>query len=139
MLLENITLERLKELSYKDLEILSQELREYIIKIVENTGGHLASSLGVVELTIALLKVFNPPQDAIVWDVGHQSYSYKILTDRKDKFPTLRQFGGISGFPSIFESPYDAFGTGHASTSISAALGIKVGKRLSTKKVMQLQ
>ena len=134
MLLENITLERLKELSYKDLEILSQELREYIIKIVENTGGHLASSLGVVELTIALLKVFNPPQDAIVWDVGHQSYSYKILTDRKDKFPTLRQFGGISGFPNIFESPYDAFGTGHASTSISAALGIKVGRRLSNKK-----
>ncbi|WP_456435264.1 1-deoxy-D-xylulose-5-phosphate synthase [Thermovibrio ammonificans] len=120
----------LKKLTTQELKQLASELRDYIISVVEKTGGHLASSLGVVELTIALLKVFSPPKDEIVWDVGHQSYPYKILTDRKEKFKTLRQFGGISGFPSIKESPYDAFGTGHSSTSISAALGIKVGKRL---------
>jgi 1-deoxy-D-xylulose-5-phosphate synthase len=104
-----------------------------VVETVEKTGGHLASSLGVVELTLALLKVFSPPKDAIVWDVGHQSYPYKILTGRKDRFHTLRQLGGISGFPSIKESPYDAFGTGHSSTSISAALGIKVARRLKGK------
>jgi len=120
----------LKKLSSEELKILAEELREFIVETVKKTGGHLASSLGVVELTIALLRVFSPPKDEIVWDVGHQSYPYKILTDRKDKFHTLRQFGGISGFPSIKESPYDAFGTGHSSTSISAALGIKVAKRL---------
>ena len=133
MLLEKANIKTLKEFSFEELEKLSQELRDFIIKVVEKTGGHLASSLGTIELTIALLKVFNPPKDAIVWDVGHQAYAYKILTDRKEKFHTLRQFGGISGFPNIFESDYDAFGTGHASTSISAALGIKVGKRLLKK------
>jgi 1-deoxy-D-xylulose-5-phosphate synthase len=120
----------LKKLSLEELEQLAQELRRFIVEVVEKTGGHLASSLGVVELTLALLKVFSPPKDEIVWDVGHQSYPYKILTGRKERFRTLRQLGGISGFPSIKESPYDAFGTGHSSTSISAALGIKVGKRL---------
>jgi len=122
--------EDVKRLSKEELERLASELRDFIIKVVERTGGHLASSLGVVELTIALLRVFSPPRDEIVWDVGHQSYPYKILTGRRDKFHTLRQYGGISGFPSIKESPYDAFGTGHSSTSISAALGIKVAKRL---------
>ena len=131
MVLEKVNYpEDLKKLSREELEQLAKELREFIISVVERTGGHLASSLGVVELTIALLRVFSPPKDAIVWDVGHQSYPYKILTGRKEKFHTLRQYGGISGFPSIKESPYDAFGTGHSSTSISAALGIKVARRL---------
>jgi len=122
--------EDLKKLTKEELKELAKELRQFIVEVVEKTGGHLASSLGVVELTIALLRVFSPPKDAIVWDVGHQSYPYKILTGRKEKFHTLRQLGGIAGFPSIKESPYDAFGTGHSSTSISAALGIKVAKRL---------
>jgi len=122
--------EDLKTLSLKELEQLAQELRSFIIETVEKTGGHLASSLGVVELTIALLRVFSPPKDEIVWDVGHQSYPYKILTGRRELFPSLRQHGGLCGFPSIKESIYDAFGTGHSSTSISAALGIKVAKRL---------
>ncbi|MEO2083753.1 MAG: 1-deoxy-D-xylulose-5-phosphate synthase, partial [Desulfurobacteriaceae bacterium] len=131
MILEKVNSpEDVKRLSKEELERLVSELRDFIIKVVERTGGHLASSLGVVELTIALLRVFSPPRDEIVWDVGHQSYPYKILTGRRDKFHTLRQYGGISGFPSIKESPYDAFGTGHSSTSISAALGIKVAKRL---------
>ncbi len=131
MVLERVNYpEDLKNLSKEELKELAKELREFIIGVVEKTGGHLASSLGVVELTIALLRVFSPPKDEIVWDVGHQSYPYKVLTGRKDKFKTLRQFGGISGFPSIKESPYDSFGTGHSSTSISAALGIAVGKRL---------
>ena len=122
--------EDVKRLSIEELKLLADEVRNFIISVVEKTGGHLASSLGVVELTVALLKVFSPPKDEIVWDVGHQSYPYKVLTGRKDRFHTLRQYGGISGFPSIKESPYDAFGTGHSSTSVSAALGIKVGKRM---------
>jgi 1-deoxy-D-xylulose-5-phosphate synthase len=131
LLLEQIASpEDVKKLSIEELNKLAEEVRKFIIDVVEKTGGHLASSLGVVELTIALLKVFSPPKDEIVWDVGHQSYPYKILTDRKERFHTLRQFGGISGFPSIKESPYDAFGTGHSSTSISAALGIRIGKKL---------
>jgi len=131
LLLEQVNSpEDLKKLSVEELKKLAEEVRKFIIEVVDKTGGHLASSLGVVELTIALLKVFSPPRDEIVWDVGHQSYPYKILTDRKEKFHTLRQFGGISGFPSIKESPYDAFGTGHSSTSISAALGIRIGKKL---------
>ena len=124
MVLDRVnTPEDVKKLSLEELKQLAGELRHFIISVVEKTGGHLASSLGVVELTLALLKVFSPPKDEIVWDVGHQSYPYKILTGRKEKFHTLRQLGGISGFPSIKESPYDAFGTGHSSTSISAALG----------------
>ena len=131
MILDKVnTPEDVKKLSVEELKQLADEIRQFIVSVVEKTGGHLASSLGVVELTLALLKVFSPPKDEIVWDVGHQSYPYKILTGRKDRFYTLRQFGGISGFPSIKESPYDAFGVGHSSTSISAALGIKVGKRL---------
>jgi len=126
--------EDIKKLDVQELKVLSDEVRNFIIDVVKQTGGHLASSLGVVELTVALLKVFSPPEDEIVWDVGHQAYAYKILTDRKDKFHTLRQYGGISGFPSIKESPYDAFGTGHSSTSISAGLGLKVGKRLTGEK-----
>lgn len=131
MLLEKINLPAdVKKLSTEELQQLADEIRTLIVDVVSKRGGHLASSLGVIELTIALLKVFSPPEDEIVWDVGHQSYPYKILTGRREQFHTLRQYGGICGFPSIKESPYDAFGTGHSSTSISAALGIKIGKKL---------
>jgi 1-deoxy-D-xylulose-5-phosphate synthase len=114
----------LKNLSVKELEVLAGEIREKIIDTVSTTGGHLASSLGVVELTIALHKVLNTPADKIIWDVGHQAYAHKLLTGRLDRFDTLRQLGGISGFPKREESPYDAFDVGHSSTSISAALGM---------------
>ena len=123
-----------RKLPIGELKQLAKELRKYIVDVVSETGGHLASSLGVVDITVALLKVFSPPEDEIVWDVGHQAYSYKILTDRKREFLTLRQYKGISGFPSIKESHYDAFGAGHSSISISAALGIKVAKRLKGEK-----
>ena len=121
----------LKQLSLAQLEQLAGELREEIIGTVARTGGHLAPSLGVVELTIALHAVLGDPQDRIVWDVGHQSYAHKLLTGRREAFRTLRQAGGLSGFPSRDESPYDAFGTGHASTSISAALGIATARDLA--------
>jgi len=114
----------LKVLNSSQLKLLAGEIRNKIINTVAKTGGHLAPSLGVVELTIALHYVFNCPSDKIVWDVGHQSYAHKILTGRCKKFHTLRQYKGISGFPRIKESEYDAFGTGHSSTAISAALGI---------------
>ncbi len=116
----------LKKLDISQLPALAQELRDYIIKSVAQTGGHLAPSLGVVELTIALLYVFDPPRDKIIWDVGHQAYGYKVLTGRRDKLPTIRQYGGISGFIKRDESPYDFWGVGHASTSISAALGFAI-------------
>ena len=114
----------IKKLSLLELNTLSSEVREIIIDGISKTGGHLASSLGVVELTISLIKVFNLPSDKIIWDVGHQSYAYKILTDRKDLFNQIRSFGGISGFPKRKESLYDSFDTGHSSTSISAGLGM---------------
>ncbi len=120
----------IKELSYEELEKLAQEVRDYIIEVTSKNGGHVGPGLGVVELTIALLRVFDPPKDTIVWDIGHQGYPWKILTDRKEKFPTLRQYGGIAGFLRREESPYDAFGAGHSSTSISAALGFRVAKDL---------
>jgi 1-deoxy-D-xylulose-5-phosphate synthase len=111
--------------------ILADEIRKLIIEVVSRNGGHLAPSLGVVELTIALLSVFDPAEDRIIWDVGHQAYGYKILTDRRDRFPTLRTLGGVSGFPKRGESPYDHFGVGHSSTSISAALGMADGRDLA--------
>ncbi len=114
----------LKSLKPEELVALAEELRALIIERVSINGGHLASNLGVVELTIALHYVFNSPVDKIIWDVGHQSYSHKLLTGRYEAFPTIRKYKGISGFPRITESPHDAFGTGHSSTSISAALGI---------------
>lgn len=123
----------LKKLQVEQLPQLAQEIRQMIIDVVSKNGGHLASSLGVVELTIALHYVFDINTDRIVWDTGHQSYAHKILTGRRDRFHTLRQFGGISGFTSIKESPLDVFGCGHASTSISAALGISEGMRLIGK------
>ena len=113
-----------KKLNIKEKEQLAQEIRELILKTVSENGGHLASNLGVVELTIALHSVFDMPQDKIVWDVGHQTYVHKILTGRKDKMSTLRKMNGLAGFPKTSESEYDNFDTGHSSTSISAALGI---------------
>jgi 1-deoxy-D-xylulose-5-phosphate synthase len=121
----------LKKVPREKLPAIAAQLRELIVRTVARTGGHLASSLGVVELTLALHYVFDCPADRIVWDVGHQAYAHKILTGRRDAFPTLRTFGGISGFPRIAESPYDAFGTGHSGTSISAALGMAVARDLS--------
>lgn len=116
--------EDVKKLNIGETEILAEEIREFLIETVSKTGGHLASNLGVVELTIALLKVFDTPEDKIVWDVGHQSYVYKMLTDRKEQMSSLRQFGGIAGFPKVSESKYDVFNTGHSSTSVSAAFGL---------------
>ncbi len=118
----------LKKLNLKDLSILSNEIRGLIIDVVSKNGGHLASSLGAVELTLALHYVFNTPKDAIVWDVGHQAYAHKIITGRKDVFKTLRTYCGISGFPKITESVYDTFNVGHASTAVSAALGMVTAK-----------
>ncbi|MCS7308274.1 MAG: 1-deoxy-D-xylulose-5-phosphate synthase, partial [Aquificaceae bacterium] len=115
----------LKLYNYDELQELAEEVRDYIIEITAKNGGHVAPGLGVVELTIAILRVFEPPEDVIVWDIGHQAYPWKILTDRKEQFHTLRQFGGISGFLRRVESPFDAFGAGHSSTSISAALGFR--------------
>ncbi len=114
----------LKGLKLADLEILAGEIRELIIETVSRNGGHLAPSLGVVELSIALHYVFDSPRDKIIWDVGHQAYAHKIITGRRDKFHTLRKYKGISGFPRRKESPYDSFNTGHSGTSISAGLGI---------------
>jgi len=116
--------EDIKQLSYEQLQQLSDEIRGFIIKSISKSGGHLASNLGAVELTIALHKVFKTPDDKIIWDVGHQAYIHKILTGRKDRFDTLRKIDGLSGFPKICESSHDSFGTGHSSTSISAALGL---------------
>ncbi len=124
----------LKELDNTSLTELAGEIRDFLLKNISKTGGHLASNLGVVELTIALLYVFNFPKDKIVWDVGHQSYVYKILTGRKDGFSTLRQLGGLSGFPKTHESVYDMFETGHSSTSISAVLGMARARDLSGDK-----
>ncbi len=121
-----ITPEDLRKLSPSDLPRISNELRQFIIDVVCNNPGHFGASLGVVELTVALHYVFNTPYDKIVWDVGHQAYGHKILTGRRERFSTNRKYKGISGFPKITESEYDAFGTGHSSTSISAALGMAV-------------
>ena len=119
-----------KALDRKDLPQLAEEIRNEIIRVVAKCGGHLASNLGVVELTIALHRVFDPTRDRLIWDVGHQSYAHKILTGRRALFPSLRQLGGLSGFPNPQESPCDVFATGHAGTSISSALGVAEAKSL---------
>jgi len=121
--------EDLKNLSPQELKILAQEIRDFLIENMARHPGHLGANLGVVELTIALHYIFNSPKDRIIWDVGHQSYIHKILTGRRDVFHTIRQKDGISGFPKISESEHDVFGTGHSSTSISAALGMAVGEQ----------
>ncbi len=120
----------LKKLKKKELETVAEEIRDYIIQVISKNGGHLASSLGVVELTIALHYVFDAPKDKIIWDVGHQSYAHKILTGRRENFSTIRKHNGISGFTRMSESIYDAFTTGHSSTSISAGLGIVCAKSI---------
>ncbi|KAJ7955021.1 1-deoxy-D-xylulose 5-phosphate synthase [Quillaja saponaria] len=124
----------MKNLSIKELKQLAEELRSDVIFNVSKTGGHLGSSLGVVELTVALHYVFNTPQDRIVWDVGHQTYPHKILTGRRDRMHTMRQTNGLSGFTKRSESEHDCFGTGHSSTSISASLGMAVGRDLKGRK-----
>ena len=121
----------LKVLTHEELKQLASEIREELVAIVSANGGHLASNLGVVELTIALHRIFDSPQDKIVWDVGHQAYTHKLLTGRRHSFASLRQYGGLSGFTSRDESEHDPFGAGHASTSVSAALGMAVARDLS--------
>ncbi len=123
----------LRKLSLLELEQLAKEIRELMVNVISGRGGHLASSLGVVELTIALHRVFETPYDKIVWDVGHQCYAHKILTGRREKFTTIRSFGGLSGFPKREESIFDVFSVGHSSTSLSAALGIALSRDLQGK------
>src|SRR5665647_3583054 len=122
--------DQLRALERKQLPELVEQLRAFLIDSVSQTGGHLSSNLGVVELTTALHYVFNTPDDRLVWDVGHQTYPHKILTGRRERMSTLRQFGGLSGFPRRDESEYDTFGTAHSSTSISAALGMALAAQL---------
>ena len=121
-------------LTEEEIQTLCAEIRTLLIEVTSKNGGHLAPNLGVVELTIALHKVFNTPKDKIVWDVGHQAYVHKILTGRRKEFATLRQYNGLSGFPKRKESSHDAFGTGHASTSISAALGMAAARDIKGEK-----
>src|SRR5574340_16130 len=126
-LLNSINLpDDLRKLERAQLPQLADELRRFLIESVSKTGGHLSSNLGTVELSIALHYIYNTPDDRLVWDVGHQTYTHKILTGRREAMSRLRMAGGIAGFPKRDESPYDAFGTGHSSTSISAALGMAV-------------
>ena len=127
----------LKKLSREQLHLVSDELRQYIIDVVSVHGGHFAASLGVVELSVALHYVFNTPYDQLVWDVGHQAYGHKILTGRRDQFPTNRKYHGLSGFPNRSESEYDTFGVGHSSTSISAALGMAMASYYKGEKDRQ--
>lgn len=121
---------QLKNMSIKELTDLSTQIRQFILNSVSQTGGHLSSNLGTVELTVALHKVFNSPKDKIIFDVGHQSYTHKILTGRREKFYTLRQKGGLSGFQRRNESEHDPWEAGHSSTSISAALGMAAARDL---------
>src|SRR5271170_8082242 len=127
----------LKTLNREQLQQLSDELRQYIIDVVSVHGGHFGASLGVVELSVALHYVFNTPYDQLVWDVGHQAYGHKILTGRRDIFPTNRKYKGLSGFPKRSESEYDTFGVGHSSTSISAALGMAMASQYKGEKDRQ--
>ena len=137
MLQDINTPEDLRRLAPSQLQPLADELRQYIINTLATHPGHLASSLGTVELTVALHYLFNTPDDRLIWDVGHQAYAHKILTGRRDSFATIRTYGGLSGFPRMDESPYDAFGTGHSSTSISAALGMATASKLQGNSTRQ--
>ena len=128
-----MNIQNLKSQSILELNNLCANIREFLIESVSQTGGHLASNLGVVELTVALHYIFSTPNDKIIWDVGHQSYVHKILTNRGREFSSLRQKGGISGFPKITESEHDAFGTGHSSTSISAGLGLAAARDVNNQ------
>src|SRR4030042_6606132 len=134
MLLDRINSSKdVKKLSPDELAGLAGEIRERIIEVVSKCGGHLASSLGAVELAIALHYCLDTPSDKIIWDVGHQSYAHKILTGRNKSFATLRQYQGISGFPTKDESPFDTFTTGHSSTAVSLALGLACAREYLTK------
>ena len=123
----------IKDFSIDELILLSNEIRAHTINVVSEIGGHLAPTLGVVELTVAIHKVFDTPDDKIIWDVGHQGYAHKLLTGRFESFPTIRKLGGLSGFLKRSESEYDTFGAGHASTSISAATGIAEARKRTGK------
>ena len=133
-MIKGLTTHELKKLNIDELNGLCKEIRKFLIENVSKTGGHLAPNLGVVELTVAIHKVFDLPKDKLVFDVGHQSYVHKILSGRADKMNTLRQFGGISGFPKRSESEFDAFDTGHSSTSVSAALGMARARDIAGEK-----
>ena len=126
----------IKKLTTKEKVVLSSEIRKYLIDVVSKNGGHLASNLGVVELTIALESVFDPSHDKIIWDVGHQAYVHKILNGRKEELKNIRKINGISGFPKICESETDCFNTGHSSTSISAAMGMAKARDIKKKIIM---
>ena len=131
MILEKINKPNdIKNIDPSEYQTLASEIRQFLIEKISKSGGHLASNLGVVELTMALHVAFNLPKDKLIWDVGHQSYTHKILTGRKNKFDQLRKFGGMSGFPKRSESDYDAFDTGHSSTSISAGLGYAYSRQI---------
>ena len=132
-MLDDFKLESLKTMSNNELEQLASEIRNKIIETTSRNGGHLASNLGVVELTIALHKVFDTPKDKIIFDVSHQTYTHKLLTGRYKEFDTLRKFNGLSGFAKMSESKYDAFEAGHSSTSISAGLGFIEAKKNFSK------
>ncbi|ABW19150.1 1-deoxy-D-xylulose-5-phosphate synthase [Alkaliphilus oremlandii] len=133
-LMEINSIEDFKKLNSNEIKVLAEEIRHFLIESVSKTGGHLASNLGVVELTLALHQAFNSPEDKIIWDVGHQAYVHKILTGRRDQFSTLRQYKGLSGFPKRYESEHDQFDTGHSSTSISAAMGLATARDLNKDK-----
>ncbi len=124
----------LKDMSISELEGLSEDIRKFLIEELSQTGGHIAPNLGVVELTIALHKLFDSPQDKFLWDVGHQSYVHKILTGRAKEFGTLRQYQGLCGFPKRCESEHDVWETGHSSTSLSAAMGMALARDLKKTK-----
>lgn len=128
------TPEDIKSLKIAELKILAQEIRKEIISVVSQNGGHLAPNLGAVELTLALHSVFHTPEDKLIWDVGHQAYVHKLLTGRYERFSTIRTYGGLSGFPKRSESAHDAFGAGHSSTSISAAVGMVKARELRGEK-----
>ena len=128
-MINNIDLKTIKNLSYEELDVLAKEIREEIISVVSKNGGHLASNLGIVELTIALHKVFDSPKDKIIFDVSHQSYTHKILTGRINEFKNLRKFEGVSGFSKYNESVHDVYEAGHSSTAISAGLGFLEAKK----------
>ncbi|HQH19331.1 MAG TPA: 1-deoxy-D-xylulose-5-phosphate synthase N-terminal domain-containing protein, partial [Bacteroidales bacterium] len=124
----------LRKLNEDDLFLLCDEIRQFIIDVVSHHPGHLGASLGAVELAVAIHYVFNTPYDKLIWDVGHQAYAHKIITGRRDLFHTNRQYKGISGFPKMSESEYDAFGVGHSSTSISSTLGMAIASQINNEK-----
>ena len=130
MQLTQITIDEIKRMNYDELEKLASSYRRVLVDVVTKNGGHLASNLGVVELTLAIHRIFNSPVDKIIWDVGHQAYVHKLITGRVDMFQTLRKTNGLSGFPKRNESEHDVFNTGHSSTSLSAALGMAISRDL---------